>query len=119
MGLKIILKTVSYTHLDVYKRQPQAKASASFFGTTSSKSYLGAGIPITGMAGDQQAALFGQGCHEPGTLKNTYGTGCFLLLNVGKKYVTSKNKLLTTLACDGKGQPVYALDCLLYTSRCV
>ena len=89
---------------------PQAKASASFFGTTSSKSYLGAGIPITGMAGDQQAALFGQGCHEPGTLKNTYGTGCFLLLNVGKKYVTSKNKLLTTLACDGKGQPVYALE---------
>jgi glycerol kinase len=89
---------------------PKAQASASSFGVTSAKSYLGAGIPITGMAGDQQAALFGQGCHEPGTLKNTYGTGCFLLLNVGKKHVTSKNKLLTTLACDGKGQPVYALE---------
>src|SRR5665213_1394291 len=89
---------------------PRAQASASLFGVTSSKSYLGAGIPITGIAGDQQAALFGQGCHEPGTLKNTYGTGCFLLLNVGKKHVTSKNKLLTTLACDGKGKPVYALE---------
>jgi glycerol kinase len=89
---------------------PQVQASASLFGTTSSKSYLGAGIPITGMAGDQQAALFGQGCHEPGTLKNTYGTGCFLLLNVGKKHVISKNKLLTTLACDRNGQPVYALE---------
>ncbi len=89
---------------------PKVQASASDFGVTSSKSYLGAGIPITGIAGDQQAALFGQGCHEPGTLKNTYGTGCFLLLNVGKKHVTSKNKLLTTLACDGKGQPVYALE---------
>jgi glycerol kinase len=62
------------------------------------------------MAGDQQAALFGQGCHEPGTLKNTYGTGCFLLLNLGRKYILSKNKLLTTLACDGKGQPIYALE---------
>lgn len=89
---------------------PKAQASASLFGTTSAKSYMGTGIPITGMAGDQQAALFGQGCHEPGTLKNTYGTGCFLLLNVGKKQVVSKNKLLTTLACDGKGQPVYALE---------
>jgi glycerol kinase len=89
---------------------PHVQASASLFGTTSAESYLGAGIPITGMAGDQQAALFGQGCHEPGTLKNTYGTGCFLLLNVGKKHVISKNKLLTTLACDGKGQPVYALE---------
>lgn len=89
---------------------PKVQASASLFGVTSSKSYLGVGIPITGMAGDQQAALFGQGCHEPGTLKNTYGTGCFLLLNVGKKLVTSKNKLLTTLACDGKGKPVYALE---------
>jgi glycerol kinase len=89
---------------------PKVQASASLFGKTSARSYLGAGIPITGIAGDQQAALFGQGCHEPGTLKNTYGTGCFLLLNVGHKRVVSKNKLLTTLACDGKGQPVYALE---------
>jgi glycerol kinase len=89
---------------------PKVQASASHFGTTSARSYLGEGIPITGIAGDQQAALFGQGCHEPGTFKNTYGTGCFLLLNLGKKHILSKNKLLTTLACDGKGQPVYALE---------
>ncbi len=89
---------------------PKVQPSASFFGKTSPKSYLGAGVPITGIAGDQQAALFGQGCHEPGTLKNTYGTGCFLLLNVGKKKLISKNKLLTTLACDAKGWPVYALE---------
>ena len=89
---------------------PKVQASSSLFGTTSSRSYLGSGIPITGIAGDQQAALFGQGCHEPGTLKNTYGTGCFLLLNLGQKHILSKNKLLTTLACDGKGQPAYALE---------
>ncbi len=89
---------------------PRVQASASLFGKTSSKSYLGAGIPIAGIAGDQQASLFGQGCHEPGTLKNTYGTGCFLLLNLGHRHFTSKNKLLTTLACDGRGQPVYALE---------
>jgi len=89
---------------------PKVQPSASSFGTTYARSYLGAGIPITGIAGDQQAALFGQGCHEPGTLKNTYGTGCFLLLNLGHKHILSKNKLLTTLACDGKGQPVYALE---------
>jgi glycerol kinase len=89
---------------------PKAQASASSFGVTSSKSYLGAGIPIAGIAGDQQAALFGQGCHAPGTLKNTYGTGCFLLLNMGKKYIISKNKLLTTLGCDAKGQPAYVLE---------
>ncbi len=89
---------------------PRVQASAGRFGTTSSRCYLGAGIPITGIAGDQQAALFGQGCHEPGTLKNTYGTGCFLLLNLGQKHILSKNKLLTTLACDAKGQPAYALE---------
>ena len=89
---------------------PEVQASASQFGATSSKSYLGAGFPITGMAGDQQASLFGQGCHEAGSIKNTYGTGCFLLLNLGKKFVLSKNKLLTTLACDSKGQPVFALE---------
>jgi glycerol kinase len=89
---------------------PGVRASSGRFGVTSERCFLGAGIPITGMAGDQQAALFGQGCHEPGTLKNTYGTGCFLLLNLGKKHILSKNKLLTTLACDAQGQPVYALE---------
>ncbi len=89
---------------------PRVQNSASRFGETSSRSYLGGGIEIGGVAGDQQAALFGQGCHEPGTLKNTYGTGCFLLLNLGKKFLLSKNKLLTTLACDAKGRPAYALE---------
>ncbi|MGH7740016.1 MAG: glycerol kinase GlpK [bacterium] len=89
---------------------PKVQASASLFGSTSAQSYLGEGIPITGIAGDQQAALFGQGCHAPGTFKNTYGTGCFLLLNLGRKFLLSKNKLLTTLGCDEKGQPVYVLE---------
>jgi glycerol kinase len=89
---------------------PKVQASSSRFGTTSARSFLGAGIPITGIAGDQQAALFGQGCHESGSLKNTYGTGCFLLLNLGKKHILSKNKLITTLGCDSKGQPAYVLE---------
>ncbi len=89
---------------------PKVQASASHFGVTGARSFLGAGIPISGMAGDQQAALFGQGCTEPGTLKNTYGTGCFLLLNLGKKFRLSKNGLLTTLVCDAKGQPAYGLE---------
>jgi glycerol kinase len=89
---------------------PRVQASASRFGETSPKSYLGAGIPIGGMAGDQQAALYGQGCHEPGSLKNTYGTGCFLLMNAGKKFFLSKNRLLTTLGCDAKGKPTYVLE---------
>jgi glycerol kinase len=89
---------------------PKVQSSAGRFGETSVKSFLGGGIEISGIAGDQQAALFGQGCHEPGTLKNTYGTGCFLLLNLGKKFLLSKNKLLTTLACDAHGKPCYALE---------
>ncbi|HVZ80455.1 MAG TPA: glycerol kinase GlpK [bacterium] len=89
---------------------PKVHPSAGRFGETSKKSYLGGGIEISGIAGDQQAALFGQGCHTPGTLKNTYGTGCFLVLNLGKQFLLSKNKLLTTLACDPHGQPCYALE---------
>src|SRR4029077_3059363 len=64
-------------------------------------------VPITGVAGDQQAALFGQGCWEPGMAKNTYGTGAFLLLNTGKKRAISKRGLLTTLACGPRGEPVF------------
>ena len=62
------------------------------------------------MAGDQQAALFGQGCWKPGQAKNTYGTGAFLLLNTGKRRAISKRGLLTTLACGPRGEPVYALE---------
>lgn len=88
---------------------PDVKASAAPFGTTNPEVF-GAAVPITGIAGDQQAALFGQGCVRPGQAKNTYGTGCFALLNAGDEAVRSKNGLLTTLACDAAGAPVYALE---------
>ncbi len=68
------------------------------------------GIPISGLAGDQQAALFGQLCTEPGMAKNTYGTGCFMLLNTGEKAITSQNKLLTTIAWQINGKTHYALE---------
>lgn len=67
-------------------------------------------VPLTGIAGDQQAALFGQGCFEAGSLKNTYGTGCFLLLNTGDRRVNSSNGLLTTLAADRRGSTCFALE---------
>jgi glycerol kinase len=71
---------------------------------------IGAPVPIAGVAGDQQAALFGQGCVEPGMAKNTYGTGCFLLLNTGTEAVASRHGLLTTAACDARGGQAYALE---------
>ena len=89
---------------------PQTKPSASLFGKTAKIGPLPEGIPVYGMAGDQQAALFGQGCYEAGTLKNTYGTGCFVVLNTGKKCVLSQHGLLTTLACDRHGRPAFALE---------
>ncbi|MFA5060146.1 MAG: glycerol kinase GlpK [Candidatus Omnitrophota bacterium] len=93
---------------------PQVQNSGSLFGKTYGAALGGAGlisgIPITGVMGDQQAALFGQGCYLPGTVKNTYGTGCFIVLNTGHKLIYSKNGLLTTLACDDQGKPVYALE---------
>jgi len=72
--------------------------------------WFGAEIPIAGIAGDQQAALFGQGCFAAGTAKNTYGTGAFLLLNTGAQRVRSARGLLTTIACDARGGPAYALE---------
>ena len=70
-----------------------------------------AGVPISGILGDQQAALFGQGCHSAGDVKNTYGTGCFLLMNTGTEKVPSTNGLLTTVACQVEGElPTYALE---------
>ena len=70
----------------------------------------GIGVPIAGIAGDQQAALFGQACHQPGMAKNTYGTGCFLLMNTGSEAVASKNRLLTTVAWNLRGPMQYALE---------
>jgi len=92
------------------KLLPKLQLSGSVFGTTANIAGLPAGIPIAGVMGDQQAALYGQGCYEAGASKNTYGTGCFIMMNTGKKFVSSKAGLLTTLACDFKGRPVYALE---------
>lgn len=88
---------------------PEVRPSAGDFGTTS-KYLVGREIPIRGVAGDQQAALFGQACWDPGSFKTTYGTGCFLLLNTGDRRVASEAGLLTTLAVDRKGDTCYALE---------
>jgi len=68
------------------------------------------GIPITGIIGDQQASLFGLGCHKPGQIKNTYGTGCFMLMNTGDRIIHSSNNLITTVAWQLNGQREYALE---------
>ncbi len=89
---------------------PEVKRSSGIFGPTIKIGRLPAGIPISGIAGDQQAALFGQTCFDPGQIKNTYGTGSFILLNAGKHRPVSKSGLITTLACGPSGEPVYALE---------
>lgn len=73
---------------------PEVKPSSEVYGVTDPKTFGGAKIPIAGIAGDQQAALFGQACFEPGMAKNTYGTGCFMLMNTGEKMVPSKKDFL-------------------------
>jgi len=89
---------------------PEVKSSSEVYGETNIGGKGGTRIPIAGIAGDQQAALYGQMCVEQGQAKNTYGTGCFLLMNTGKEKVTSHNGLLTTLACGPRGEPSYALE---------
>ena len=89
---------------------PEVRASSGDFGRTHNVPGLPDGIPIRGIAGDQQAALFGQGCASTGGLKNTYGTGCFLLLHTGSKRIPSGSGLLTTIACGPRGEPAYALE---------
>lgn len=88
---------------------PEVKASSGVFGHCI-KELLGLQIPIAGIAGDQQAALFGQVCHSPGMAKNTYGTGCFMLMHTGTKPVHSKNGLLTTIAWGVGDKVEYALE---------
>lgn len=88
---------------------PTVKDSSCVYGNTDS-GLIGAEVPIAGIAGDQQAALFGQCCFDEGEGKNTYGTGCFLLMNTGDKAVTSKNGLLTTIAVGRDGKVQYALE---------
>ncbi len=89
---------------------PQVRDSAGDFGLTSPNHFFGLQVPIAGVAGDQQAALFGQGCFSPGMVKNTYGTGGFLLMNTGETPVTSKNGLVTTIAWGLNGKVTYALE---------
>ena len=89
---------------------PEVKPSSCVYGHTDEGMLSGAQIPIAGCAGDQQAALFGQTCFEEGSAKNTYGTGCFMLMNTGEKMVESKNGLLTTIAWGVDGKVEYALE---------
>ncbi|KPH11380.1 glycerol kinase GlpK [Chryseobacterium sp. ERMR1:04] len=88
---------------------PEVKQSSEIYGETAT-TLFSTKIPIAGIAGDQQAALFGQMCTTPGMVKNTYGTGCFLLMNTGKEAVESKNNLLTTVAWKINGEVNYALE---------
>lgn len=88
---------------------PEVRPSGCIYGETEPK-FFGGAIPVAGAAGDQQAALFGQTCFEPGEAKNTYGTGCFMLMNTGKKPVFSKNGLVTTIAWGLDGTVEYALE---------
>ena len=98
------------TELDIPKCMlPEARPSSCIYGEALAQ-FFGAPIPIAGAAGDQQAALFGQTCFQPGEAKNTYGTGCFMLMNTGEKPVFSQNGLVTTIAWGLNGQVTYALE---------
>jgi glycerol kinase len=94
---------------------PEVRPSSGAFGTSAAE-HLGTALPIRGVAGDQQAALFGQGCWHAGESKNTYGTGAFLLLNTGKQRPTGGQGILTTIACDETGAPVYALEASIFVA---
>jgi glycerol kinase len=98
------------------ERLPRPLPPASVFGTTSE---FGGEVPVAGIAGDQQSALFGQGCTAPGMAKNTYGTGCFLLLHTGQRPVESSHGLLTTVACDERGRTAYALEGAVFVAGAV
>lgn len=97
---------------------PKVKPSSCIYGYTD-PSVLAGNVAIAGAAGDQQAALFGQCCFEPGEVKNTYGTGCFLLMNTGDKPVDSKHGLITTIAAGSDGQLHYALEGSVFTGGAI
>ena len=92
---------------------PEVRRSSGSFGVAAAE-HLGHAMPILGVAGDQQAALFGQGCWSAGTSKNTYGTGAFLLLNTGATRPVGGGGMLTTVACDATGAPAYALEASIF-----
>lgn len=97
--------------LDVPKQiLPEVKPSSEVYAHTEGYHFFGLNVPISGIAGDQQAALFGQNCFESGMVKNTYGTGCFMLMNTGEKAVSSEHGLLTTIAWGLDGKVTYALE---------
>jgi len=98
---------------------PEVKNCSDDFGETRDDLFGGVGIPIRGVAGDQQAATVGQACFEPGMVKSTYGTGCFVLLNTGDKPVLSNNRLLTTIAYQLDGKPTYALEGSIFIAGAV
>lgn len=97
---------------------PQVRSSSEVYGLTHSQ-HIGAQVPIAGIAGDQQAALFGQACFEQGMAKNTYGTGCFVLMNTGQKAMMSNNGLLTTIAWGIEGKVEYALEGSIFMAGAV
>lgn len=101
---------LAYFHIPASILPDKVLPSGSVYGYTTEDSVVGGGIMIGGVAGDQQAALFGQKCFTPGSLKNTYGTGCFLLMNTGKHAVQSRYGLLTTIAAGTDEKPDYALE---------
>lgn len=97
--------------LDIPKTMlPEVRPSSEIYGHVSKNHFFGVSVPIGGIAGDQQAALFGQACFESGMVKNTYGTGCFMLMNTGEKAVRSNHGLLTTIAWGIDGKVEYALE---------
>ena len=102
-----MMRSCGTRYPEVYS--PEPKPSSCIYGETD-PSYLGGPIPIGGAAGDQQSALFGQTCFNPGEAKNTYGTGCFMLMNTGEKPIFSKNGLVTTIAWGLDGKVNYALE---------
>jgi len=98
---------------------PDVKPSSYLYGNTAPEGFFGYKIPIAGIAGDQQAALFGQTCFEPGMAKNTYGTGCFMLMNTGDRVIESQTGLLSTIAWGINGQISYALEGSIFIAGAV
>ena len=95
---------------------PEVRNSSEIYGYVQSE---GARVPVAGIAGDQQAALFGQACFTEGSAKNTYGTGCFLLMNIGQQYIASKNGLITTIAATMNDEVEYALEGSIFVGGAV
>lgn len=98
---------------------PEVRSSSEVYGQTQPQYFYGEQIPIAGIAGDQQAALFGQACFTPGMVKNTYGTGCFMLMNTGTRAVASDHGLLTTIAWGVDGKVEYALEGSIFVAGSV